>query len=184
MSKKNYLALPSQAEKKAILAWGKASKDEQKKQDTMVTLFVKSDRRWTDFLTPLKTKDGVMKNAESTSTPEFYHHVHDLLAQSLGTQCYKAWLIPNGTKGMTARQKSDKMYANKEVGAKMGQISRRLKAKKAGGGSKSRQEIFSKRIADNIKLINDLQDGQWNTCPSDELKNLLSQINALLLKSK
>ena len=74
------------------------------------------------------------------------------------------------------------MFANKEVGAKMGQIARRLKDKKSGGGSsKSRQEIFSKRIADNIKLINELQVGQWDKCPADELKSLLSQIKSLLV---
>ena len=184
MSKKNYLEMPTPAETKAIVAWGKASKDADRKGDTMVTLFVKSDRKSTDFLTPLLKKDGTMKNPDSTSTPEFYHHVQDLLAQSFGKQLYKAWLIPNDTKGLTAQQKSDRNFAKKEVGARMGQISRRLKDKKYGGGAKSRQEIFSKRIADNIKLINDLQEGQWNTCPSDELKNLLSQINALLLKSK
>ena len=182
MSKKNYLAMPSQAESKAIIAWGKARKDERVKSETMVSTFVKSERKWTDFVTPLKKKDGVMKSPHSTSTPEFYNYVHDLLAQSLGKRHYKAWLIPNGTKGLTAVQKSDKMFANKEVGAKMGQIARRLKDKKSGGGSsKSRQEIFSKRIADNIKLINELQVGQWDKCPADELKSLLSQIKSLLV---
>ena len=184
MSKKNYLAMPSQAESKAIIAWGKARKDERVKSETMVSTFVKSERKWTDFVTPLKKKDGVMKSPHSTSTPEFYNYVHDLLAQSLGKRHYKAWLIPNGTKCLTAVQKSDKMFANKEVGAKMGQIARRLKDKKSSGSSKSRQEIFSKRIADNIKLINELQDGQWNKCPADELKKLLSEIRALLNTSK
>jgi len=184
MTKKNSVEPLSSKETKLLIAISKDTKSASINTDSIVTLMCKSDtyRPYTHFLTPLRKKDGTMKNPKSTSTPELWASAKDAIAIGCGKAAYAAWKMPNNTKGRTKYQIFLKSDTTQRVGSILGQVASRLKREQEpkNNGSKSRQEIFSKRIADNIKLINELQEGQWNKCPADELKSLLSQIKSLL----